>query len=102
MPVVVRHDVNGNATKTKRVRNGRETRTSNNYLNLKATLSLKTLGQIKFFKAKMLQKGQSGKAVRVRKYEMTSNIFQCLYAAGYYARSTRFDDILTILLKNTT
>ena len=30
---------------------------------------------------------------------MTSNIFQCLYAAGYYARSTRFDDIVKILLK---
>ena len=30
---------------------------------------------------------------------MTSNIFKCLYAEGYYARSTRFDDIVTILLK---
>ena len=30
---------------------------------------------------------------------MTSNIFQCLYAAGYYERSTRFDDIVTMLLK---
>ena len=30
---------------------------------------------------------------------MTSNIFLSLYAAGYYARSTRFDDIVTILLK---
>ena len=51
---------------------------------------------MKFFKAILVN------PVSLRKYEMTSNIFQCLYAAGYYARSTRFDDIVTILLKNTT